>query len=86
MIAQVVVSICAFIITPPFLGVSLAARSCGEANRSLSCIDRTSVQTTVQLVLESDLNGSLSRTQQSAAQRTVRFIRKTYLSAQPVML
>jgi len=32
----IVVSICAVIITPPFLGVSLAARPCGEANRSLS--------------------------------------------------
>ena len=60
MIAQAMVSICAFVIAPPFLRVFLALARALWVDRLRSWIDRTSAQSTAKLVLESELN-SLAR-------------------------
>ena len=60
MIAQAMVSICAFVIAPSFLRVFLALARALWVDRLRSWIDRTSAQSTAKLVLESELN-SLAR-------------------------
>ena len=52
MIAHAMVSICAFMIAPPFLRVFLALASALWVDRLRSGIDRTSAQSTAKLVLD----------------------------------
>jgi len=56
MIAQAMVSICAFVIAPPFLRVFLALARALAVDRLRSWIDRTSAQSGAKLVLDR-LNG-----------------------------
>ena len=56
MIAQAMVSICAFVIAPPFLRVFLALARALWVDRLRSWIDRTSAQLRAKLVLDR-LNG-----------------------------
>jgi hypothetical protein len=61
MIAQAMVSICAFVIAPPFLRVFLALARALAVDRLRSWIDRTSAQSGAKLAGPIERPGSLWR-------------------------